>query len=438
MVTYLSKKHNLQVKNPVIAKLWNHSKNGKLKPKDVTPKSNTAVWWRCKKNPKHEWKQRVGIVAISKSETKGCPYCAGKKVDPDKNLLNFIPEVIQFWDYEKNDLRPENYTPKSGHKVHWVCNRNSNHKWTGMVSNFTSGHRCPTCGWNTSKIELRIFSEIKHIFPRAINKFKKENIEFDIYIPEINLAVEIDGSYWHKGKTTIDKRKDDFAENSKITLLRVRQKPLEKIQRHDLLYKPKDDYKKIIMDKLAKYFIEKFPNYKKASESYIQNDSFINEQYYQKLIFNLPGPNYKDSLEYLYPNVAQFWHSKKNRNLLPSQVSPGSDIEVWWLCKENHSFRCKIDQKVRRRNAKSQNCPYCSKKIVTKENSILETHPDAAKYWDYKKNIEKIENIPAGRNIKKYYWICKKGHSWKRTPLGQVWVKYPCPICKDKIPSNNF
>jgi hypothetical protein len=43
----------LQNSNPHLAREWHPTKNGKLTPGDVTPKSGKKVWWRCKNS--HEW-----------------------------------------------------------------------------------------------------------------------------------------------------------------------------------------------------------------------------------------------------------------------------------------------------------------------------------------------------------------------------------------------
>ncbi len=50
------------------------TKNSKLKPKDVTPKSHKKAWWLCKKG--HEWQARI---ADRSSKGNGCPYCSGRR-----------------------------------------------------------------------------------------------------------------------------------------------------------------------------------------------------------------------------------------------------------------------------------------------------------------------------------------------------------------------
>lgn len=69
----LTKDHNLQKANPHLAKQWHPTKNGKLRPKDVTPGSNRQVWWLC--NNKHEWKATVN----HRNRGAQCPLCSGMR-----------------------------------------------------------------------------------------------------------------------------------------------------------------------------------------------------------------------------------------------------------------------------------------------------------------------------------------------------------------------
>ena len=66
--------YNLAKLHPNLAKEWHPTKNEDLEPTDVTPGSDQKVWWRCLKNPKHEWQALV----YSRARGSGCPYCAGQ------------------------------------------------------------------------------------------------------------------------------------------------------------------------------------------------------------------------------------------------------------------------------------------------------------------------------------------------------------------------
>ena len=61
--------NDLQTVIPDLASEWHATKNGNLKPCDVTKGSNKKVWWMCSKG--HEWQACI----CHRSKGAGCPYC---------------------------------------------------------------------------------------------------------------------------------------------------------------------------------------------------------------------------------------------------------------------------------------------------------------------------------------------------------------------------
>jgi len=136
----------LATKNPNLAKEWHPTKNGDLTPYDVTCGSGKLVWWKCSKNPKHEWEAQI----LGRKE-RGCPYCAGHLPSEDYNLLVDNPELCKEWNYEKNDKKPEDYCPHSNDSVWWKCIICGN-EWEATIAcknNYEfRTHSCPKCNNN--------------------------------------------------------------------------------------------------------------------------------------------------------------------------------------------------------------------------------------------------------------------------------------------------
>ena len=116
----VSKDNNLFVLFPYIAKEWHPTLNGNSKPEGVLPGSGQKVWWKCPKGDDHVWKAKI----MHRSRGSGCPYCSGRKVSKDNNLLFRYPEVAKEWHPTKNkDSTPEKVTPKSSKMVRWQCTK---------------------------------------------------------------------------------------------------------------------------------------------------------------------------------------------------------------------------------------------------------------------------------------------------------------------------
>ena len=106
-------------------------------------------------------------------------------------------------------------------------------------------------------------------------------------------------------------------------------------------------------------------------------------------------------------------------------VTAGSSRDTWWKCPNGHSYKSTPSCRVMR----GSGCGICSHNILVKGvNDLATTHPEIAKEWDYGKNKEKPDEVMAGSNIKKYWFICPKGHSYKTTVLGRK-RGTDCPQC---------
>ena len=145
-------------------------------------------------------------------------------------------------------------------------------------------------------------------------------------------------------------------------------------------------------------------------------------------------------------NDFETWCKKNNKeNLLnefdrsknhfkASEIFPGGDIEVWWLCPKGHSYSTQIKSRTLRKT----NCPYCvHKKILPGYNDLATTHPHIAKEWDYTKNNGVLPTeVTAGSIVKKYWFICEKGHSYSSNLLNRKKGR-GCPICSGRVASEN-
>lgn len=144
------------------------------------------------------------------------------------------------------------------------------------------------------------------------------------------------------------------------------------------------------------------------------------------------------------PILASQWDYEKNKNVYdqkgrniatPELLTEKSGINVWWKCKNNHSWFCSPAD----RSTYNTGCPYCAGKLPTETNNLLVICPELANEWDYDKN--KNLKDKTGRDIstpekitpassQRVYWKCKKGHSWKAS-VGNRTSGFGCPICSE-------
>jgi hypothetical protein len=414
--------------NPNLAREWHPTKNGNLTPRDVLPMSNQKAWWLCDKG--HEWNTAVSV----RSRGFACPKCLGRQVYPDICLKVLNPELAKQWHPTKNLLlTPEDVTIGSKKKVWWVCKKG--HEWQAIVKNRTNDSGCPHCYPQISQLELRIYCELKYLFPSTTSKEKEKTFgkECDIYIEEIKAGVEVDGVYWHRNKYLKDKKKADAIRSGGITLINVRQAGLEKISDTDIFHTPKDSdltvIKKIVraINEQCKLSSDK----RKAIDEYLLRQAFANDSEYKKRLNTLSSPLPGLSLLELNPALDKQWHPTLNGSLTSKDVTLHSGERVWWKCDKGHEWQARIADR-----SSGRGCPYCSSRAVCNDNCLAILNPDLAKEWNQTKNGSLTPRDITLYSGKKVWWVCDKGHEWE-AKMADRNKGSGCPYCSGSVVCND-
>jgi len=388
---------NLQTQFPDLCSEWHNIKNAHP-PTYYMPGSSDKVWWKCQKG--HEWMASIGNRTSQKT---GCPYCSGKRASEMHNFAVAFPELIKEWHPNKNTLSPEKYTPRSNSIVWWQCI--NGHEWKSSISNRAT-RGCPKCSNQTSKNEIRILTELQSIFDDVRSRERIGGWEVDIFIPELKLAVEYDGYYWHKDQSDRENKKEAILHDNKVRLLRIRERPLEATSQTNIFISRSALITKLDMNKIVCQICSKT-----VAESYLKNEIFINEKVYKKYLSHLPSPFPEHSLKYNYPKLSKEWHPTKNHPLTPRNFAAGSNQKIWWLCKNGHEWETPISKRALR----GDGCAKCSGRKATEKRNFATQYPQLLKYWHPIKNgtLQPTDLTP--RSGKKVWWRCIENshHEWQ-------------------------
>ena len=145
------------------------------------------------------------------------------------------------------------------------------------------------------------------------------------------------------------------------------------------------------------------------------------------------------SLADVNPELSKQWHPKRNGDLTPHDVLPGSVARVWWKCENDNTYVW--DALVRQRN-RGTNCPLCPRprRIPKPGRSFAEKNPDLITEWHTTKNKLSPYDYNYGSD-EKVWWQCDKGddHEWKSS-LSQRNNGSGCLICAGKkvVKSNSL
>jgi ribosomal protein S27E len=154
-----------------------------------------------------------------------CPICFGTP----KHTYEYIKNYIESFSYS---LLGDNYY---GNKEKLTIQCPKNHIFEMKFNSFQSGkQRCPICAKSciTSKGEKEVLNYIQSIYSgkiiendrtQIVNPKTGCNLELDIWMPELNKAIEYNGEYWHSfsDAVIIDNIKSEQCKKSNIKLLIV-------------------------------------------------------------------------------------------------------------------------------------------------------------------------------------------------------------------------
>tara|TARA_R110002049_G_scaffold288423_1_gene470935 strand:- start:116915 stop:118834 length:1920 start_codon:yes stop_codon:yes gene_type:complete len=142
-----SARRGLDETAPDLLTFWHPTKNGRLRPSDVSHGSSREVWWQCPENSDHSWKESIERVNGRKKICRQCP--GGRNpgtVSLEKSLGHLHPKLLTEWHPTLNvGLDPMSLAPGSRRKAFWQCESNPEHVWDAHVFRRTKGSKCPFC-----------------------------------------------------------------------------------------------------------------------------------------------------------------------------------------------------------------------------------------------------------------------------------------------------
>ena len=124
-----------------------------------------------------------------------------------KNSIFQYSNLVKEWDYEKNKgLLPENVSPGSEIKVHWICEKG--HHFYSRVSHRVKGVGCPFC---TNKKIIKGENDLESQNPRLAKEWnyeKNENLLPSQVFPSTNRKVWWKCDKNHEWQATINSRNE--------------------------------------------------------------------------------------------------------------------------------------------------------------------------------------------------------------------------------------
>ena len=420
----LEKSGSLADNNPTIAAEWHPTKNGTLRPTDVTSGSAKAVWWQCKKG--HEW-----FTAINnRSRGTGCPICNSEK-------QTSFPEQAVFF-YLKAYFAVQNRARINGKELDiYLPEQKVGIEYDGIY-------------YHTSQKAIIREKEKDDVFRSLgirlirIKESSSNRLDNDI------ILFRYDDSYSQLS----------WAIESLLKLLETRihypiclSNDRQQIYEQYIVAVKADSISTLRPDLAQEWNFEKndslTPEYFSMSSHKKVYWICDKGHEWQATIRNRVSGNncpvcsnkrimtgYND-VATINPQIIEDWDYNRNPNLNPKTLAPNVNVIANWKC-----HICGREWKATVNNrSQGHGCPTCGglksagkriAKLIDGNGSLVENYPTLIREWHPTLNGTLLPSMVTVKSSESIYWICSCcGHVWS-APVYSRTTGHGCPVCGRK------
>lgn len=334
------------------------------------PGSMKTVFWKCSKCG-HVYENTI----YARVRGTDCPLCRYDKQTETKHqkmkaekrdLLSWCQKngawgqkLINEWDYEENEkegLFIDDVSSKNGIMVHWKCSICGNKFVYSIGSRTLRYYACTQCSFRGSSFpEVFLFETLKQIFPKAQHRKKINQHEIDIIVPEIQLCIEYNGSFWHRNKSERDKVKKELCNKEGYRLISITDdnnadNSCLSIIDDEIRHKTSGDKRKQ-MEQVLACILEEYHHSVDEIDTELAMAN-LSIRYREK----------EDNLEDRYPCLIKEWDPSLNYDRTLKTYSVGMSDRVKWKCCKCHQV---WETKVKKRIWAKSACPYCGYNVFT-------------------------------------------------------------------------
>ena len=346
----------------------------------------------------------------------------------EKKYVIDNPKLMAEWNYEKNvDLDPSKFTLGTDKKVWWKCQKG--HEWQAVVSSRNKGSGCPYCsGYCAIKGE----NDLQTVNP---NLAKEWNYDKNNRLTPVDVLPNSNKKVWwkcqngHEWQASIDNRNKrssgcPYCAGKKVLV------GYNDLQTINPTIANEWNYEK--NNGLNPTDFVPYSNKKvwwKCSEGHEWQASINHRSNGRRCPYCVGKKVIKGQtdLQTTNPTLANEWNYEKNNDLMPTEISAGSDKKIWWKCGKGHEWQASISSR-----SLGANCPYCAgQKAIEGVNDLQTLNPNLASEWNYEKNngLTTLDIMP--NSNKKVWWKCNKGHEWQSTVSHRNNGR-GCPFCSSE------
>lgn len=392
--------------------------------------------WKCKACGNSFEKSFAAMLSSAYKNTsyKGCPYCAGKRVNREYSFAALHPEIMIEYDPD-NNIDPFNVTENSNLSVKWICSNNSEHKWNATFNSRAIGvGSCPICkDYNRGRRIIEVYPELERYYVKEENERP-----FHVLGPNSRCEATWKCENGHIFKLNIV----NFSKSGRFYC---------PICENYQLQTGENDLSTVDPELAEEFDVEKNGLSPEEIIFHSSNEniwwkckdrghSFQRSIYYRRNhnrecpvctgSIIVPGIN---TLLAMRPEVASEWSNSNNRS--PDEIFYNVSILAKWICptcKGEYTFP------IKDRYIGDESCPYCNKdRLLPGYNSLDVTDPDLASEWS--PTNERSASLFKKSSYEYVKWICPTCRGEYSAYIKDRFIgDDACPYCRNIRPLKGF
>lgn len=466
------KKDARELRIEAVKREWASDRNG-VSFHEVRRGSKKRYWWRCETCG---WEWQASPDNRIRGGT-GCPKCSGKVLTPETSFAGVRPDLVSWWDDERNGgVSAEDVFANTHKKYYFVCPHGHSYPRAVYQMTMSNAGGCKYCSGQVATAQ----NNLKVTHPDLAAQWhptKNGNNKPEDYLSGSNKVVWWKCSRGHSWKASIAKRalRGDRCSKCHTTVSLIQARVYAElssvfetvhlgidIDGYEVdIYLPEEriaievdgypwHYRRVAADKrksealsaggirLIRIRDTRLPDLK---DEHIPFLSAIEKRHIEKLLLAIDADS-KQIKEYTrsdgFQNERLFFEVAARRVLINKKNSLAykyPTISREWDYEKNHpglpsNFEAKSNldawwkcpdcgrsyhARISHRTAMGSGCPYCAGKLVTRDTSFGGLHPEALKEWDWERNTVDPYMLAPNSNVV-CHWRCDRGHRYEKSP----------------------
>ena len=342
--------------------------------------------------------------------------------------MKTIPELLNEWNYEKNNIMPSDISIWSKNKVWWKCKYG--HEWASTMNSRQKKSGCPYCA---GLLPIVGVNDLQTTNPELMKEWDYQKNIIKPYEIKVGSGMKI---WWkckegHSWEATPNHRKKGqgcpYCSGKKVLAgfndINTLRPNIAKEWDYEKNENKTPDMYTVRSGSKVWWRCKEGHSWKaviasRTGKKYVQCP-------YCSGRLPIVGTN---DLQTTNPDLIKEWNYEKNSPIYPYMVKKGSNNKIWWKCEKGHEWQAEISA----RTSGKSGCPYCAgRKTIQGENDLVSIESKLLSEWNYKKNDGKKPSDFKMHSGALVWWKCERGHEWQ-AKIADRSRGDGCPYCSGK------